>query len=326
MINKIKHQYWMKNLETIVMFFSMVIFVIVNILYFRSYHYVALVIFLVLVILEIASYFRYKYLAPEKDVLDERNKKRFKITFIVAICICALGVIAVALVNYTDLFKDTYGIKYSLFLGGLIATFFATVSLLFVSICFLRDYSIALNRYKKTIALDKNSKIFNMSLGLFKLVAVVIFAFMVSGVDKVMPATNVARYEKEYANVTNEDNTFGFFPESIPEGAKSVEFENFRDFMAAKPIMRLSFVADTAYIENVIGKYSDVTEKKDYSGLDKAAIRTEDGIYTSTFKDYIGKSNCDFYISSGIDPGKSKSGFVVDYNTNTICFFYDGEN
>lgn len=147
-------------------------------------------------------------------------------------------------------------------------------------------------------------------------ICAVIFIFEVI-FTKHMPweyASEIARY-KEWSQ-----ESYGFFPDELPEGAREVEWVVYSGFMQAKGYEYLSFVADEAYLQEYVDTY------KDENAVWEEIHMVEEGELPVNLPYFIELSDAELesaqqYYLDGYDEDGGCWGFVIVRSNNRIIFY-----
>ena len=128
-----------------------------------------------------------------------------------------------------------------------------------------------------------------------------------------------SRYTREINALCRDDENFGFFPSSIPDGAEDVEFMCSRKFLVGYSRVYVSYRMPKEYIADIEELYGDSVSSLECKDVTVTEDTKIDGGAIDLFKDYVGKPHCDVYVGGY----KNRYGYAINRETNEICFFYD---
>lgn len=184
---------------------------------------------------------------------------------------------------------------------------------------YLIKYNIAYFRARKLIEQKKGAVLYNQSVFVIHLLIILLVFGMTFLVDTCATVKSPSRYVREINALCRDDESFGFFPSSIPDEAEDVEFMCSRKFLVGYSRVYVSYRMPKEYIADIEELYGDSVSPLECKEVVVTEDTTIDGRAVDLFKDYVGKPHCDVYVGGY----KNRYGYAINRETNEICFFYD---
>lgn len=279
---------------------NLVVFIIINLVALRKFHWLSMIIMAIPVLVTIFSVVKNKYVDWEK-----------KSPSILALLI-SLGVYIVSFIIF-----HIPGVADILVISFSIIAFFSAVLSIILFIRFMIVYNRAFHEHQKELALDTNQRLYNVSIPVFLIfIVLIVWVGTVSVADKLATVNSPGKYEM----VIN-GSDYEFFPDSLPENAKNKEFHYFPGFWLARSKGYVKFEATEEYLDEYeLIHGSAVTNVTSIDVWRERHVESSE-ICKRISDYYLDKENCDIYVMS---EGFSIQGYAINRNTNEIFIFYDG--
>ena len=289
-----------KKVEIAIWLINLVAFIVVNLFFLRTFHYVSTVVMAVPLVITLLFNVIYNY-------VDWGKKSPSVLPLFITFLLYIVSSVVIRIPDTDETVGTVFAVIY--FLSGVLSFIFFII--------FMISYNKAFGMHRKELELDKKQRLYNLSIPVFfAFFMLIVWAFTISFADKLATEESSGDYESVIA-----DSEYAFFPASLPDDAENEEFKYMPGLWLASSRAYVRFETTEDYLTEYESKYSeDVTEITSVDAWTDRHI--ESGVIcTYINENYIDKDDCEVYIMT---EGHSIQGYAIDRDTNELFIFYDG--